>query len=360
MLRLIVLRFLETYFRHRFLNLLPIALMVLAAGAYVATTDSMYISSGTLYVRKESFLATLNAVRNDGFVWNTAANVTLNDIQQLIQTESFVRAVIDETDLSGEMGDPVRAAELIQGYRESVSLFASGENLVQYSVTSKSPELANQLAAATIKVYKSWKLNIDQQESSVAQAFFVEQIGPYREELEQAQAALEDYLDQYPDPVRGDRPLAEQVQIQQYQAAIDTATTRLQGALDKEESARLAMSQAESDVNQSYLVIDAPKLPSGPETSLKQLAIQGLIFVVVGVMLSLTTIGAGALLDRTLRLPIDVRHELELPVLATVGDSKALAKRKKGGQGKRANAVPTEKPATELQLDESPAKSSGD
>lgn len=358
MLRLIVLRFLETYFRHRILYLLPIVLMGAAAGAYLATTDPTYASSGTLYVRKESLLASLNAVRNDGFVWNTAANVTVSDIQQLIQTEAFVRAVIDETDLRSEMADPVRAEEVITAFRESITFSAIGENLVQYEVTFDSPELAGQLAAATVNVYKSWKLNIDQQESTVAQAFFAEQMGPYREELERAQSALEDFLEQYPDPVRGERPLAEQIQVQQFQTAIDTATTRLQGALDKEESARLAMSQAESDVNQSYLVIDAPKAPTEPETSLRQLALQIGIFVAVGVMLSVVAISAGALLDRSLRLPIDVRHELQLPLLAMVVDTTTLKKRKQAGQDKQPKAAPVDKPATELQLDESAAKPS--
>lgn len=360
MLKLVVLRFLETYFRHRFLYLLPIVIMGLAASAYIATTEPQYVSSGTLYVRKESLLSSLNAVRNDGFVWNTAANVAVIDLQQLIQTEAFVRAVIDETDLRNEMGDPVWAGELINTYREVISFSASGENLVQFDVTFDRPQIANQLAAATIKVYKSWKLNIDQQESSIAQSFFADQIGPYRDELELAQAALEDYLDQYPDPIRGERPLAEQVQIQQYQTAIDTASTRLQGALDKEEAARLAMSQAESDVNQTYLIIDAPKLPTEPETSLKQLAIEGGIFVIVGVMLSVVAISAGALLDRTLRLPLDVHHELHLPLLAMVGDSRIRAKGKQGKHGKVAPTTPPEADRPELKLDEQAAKTAGD
>ena len=57
--------------------------------------------------------------------------------------------------------------------------------------------------------------------------------------------------------------------------------------------------------------------------------ISGLIFVVVGVVLSIMGILGGALLDRSHRFAIDVRHTLDLPVLALVPDVAEKKKKKK-------------------------------
>jgi len=356
MVRLVVLRVLENYFRHRWLYLLPIVLMSAVAGAYLYLATPLYLSDGTVYVRKESLLASLNQVRDDGFVWNTAAAVAVTDLQELVRTEAFVRAVIDETDLKAEMADPVRATALIDVYRKQLTVTAIGENLMGFEITFSRPEIAHQLADATIKVYKTWKLNVDQQESTVAQAFFTDLISPLRQELDKARADLDTYLQVNLDPVRGERPLAEQLQIQRYQEVIASVNVRLQSAIEKEESARLAMSQAESDVDQTYLIIDAPKLPTEPETSLRQMAITAVIFVVVGTILSAVAVVGGALLDRSLRMPIDVRHELQLPVLALVADGEKLQKEKNKRRGKQKQAVVPEQPLADLKLEDKPAQ----
>jgi capsular polysaccharide biosynthesis protein len=356
MVRLVALRLLENYFRHRWLYLLPIVLMTAAAGAYLALSKPLYLSEGTIYVRKESLLAALTQVRDDGYVWNTAANVAVTDLQELVRTEAFVRAVFDETDMKAAMADPVQAGALIEWYRQQLTVAAMGENLIRLGITDESPATAHQLADATIRVYKAWKLNVDQQESAVAQAFFTDLISPLQKELDDARAKLDAFLEANPDPVRGERPLAEQLQIQRYQDVITSIDTRLQDAITKEESARLAMSQAESDVDQTYLLIDAPKQPTEPETSLKQMAITAAIFVAVGVILSTVAIIGGVVLDRSLRLGVDVRHELQLPVLAQVADATRLPKVKGKRRGKAAAKESPEPPVADLRLEDKPAQ----
>ena len=359
MIRLALVRFLENYFRHRWLHLLPIALLIGGAIAYVLLSVPTYESTGTLYVRKESLLASLTAVRQDGYVWSTAATVAASDLKELIETESFVRAVINESDLRTQMTDPIVADDLIDKYRRSIEFTALGDNLVKFTVTYDQPQIAYQLATGTVKIYKSWRLNIDKEESRVAQDFFTNVMGPYQTELQNAQAALDDYLVQHPDPVRGERPMAEQVKITQLQDAVRVATERLQSAMEKEESARLAASQAESDVNQTYILVDEPVVPTETATRLKDWVLRVGIFVVVGVILSLVAIGGGTLMDRTLRLPVDVRYELGLPVLARIGDRYSLLERSRRKLGKQNTSTSTDASITELRLEDSTAQSSG-
>jgi capsular polysaccharide biosynthesis protein len=272
-----------------------------------------------LFVQNDTLLSTLVPIGNSGWSWSTPAQITAREMRELLRTEAFVRFAIQRTDLETQMQEgPQVAEETIWEFRNAVSVSEAGDNLVGFSSSHEDPEIAHQIATATIEAYTEWKLNAERQESEVAQAFFAEQLEPYQQELDAARSELEAYLAEHPAPVRGGRPEAEALEIGQLQAAVEEATTRVKETQDKELEARLALSKAESNASQAYTLIDVPKVPTEPNSSLKDLVQKSLIFVVFGVALSGACIVGSMLLDRSFRLPIDVRHGLDLPVLATI------------------------------------------
>jgi hypothetical protein len=103
MVRLVLLRVLESYFRRRFTLLLPILLMSIIAGVSFATQQDVYITSSVLFVKKESFLSELTSIRDSGFSWVTPAQTSANEINQLMGTNAFIRAIIQKTDLEPQM-----------------------------------------------------------------------------------------------------------------------------------------------------------------------------------------------------------------------------------------------------------------
>ena len=331
MVRLVLLRFLESYFRHRWLNLLPVVIMLGVAGASFATATPVYIARGGLYVKKESFLASLTSIRENGFSWVTPAQATVDEIKELQQTDAFVRAVVALTDLEAELSQSTSTGvvRIIGEVRTSVWVQPLGSNLIQVGVVHEQPETARQLAAALIETYLQWKINTAREESVAAQAFFAQLIDKYQTDLDLARQEMQSYLETYPEPIRGDRPPGQVIQIERLQAVTDLAATRLRNALDKDEDARLAMSQAESDARDTYLIIDAPRAPDKPETSSKDALIGGMIFLAAGVALCLFAVVGGVIVDRSFRFPIDVRHATDLPVLAVVPDIKTKRRRRK-------------------------------
>jgi hypothetical protein len=174
------------------------------------------------------------------------------------------------------------------------------------------------MVIATMDAYVQWKINTDYQESIAARTFFDSQLQPYTDQVEKARSDLISYMDQYPDPIRGNRPPEEQIEVGRLQAVLQQAQDRLKSAQDNEESARLTLAKSESVTRQTYLVIDQPEIPREPQVSLKAMLQNVAIFIAVGLFLSLAGIAGGALLDRSLRFPIDVRHGLGLPLLTTV------------------------------------------
>jgi capsular polysaccharide biosynthesis protein len=319
MMRLLLLRFLETYFRHRWLYLLPIALMLAGFAAFLVTARPSYPARGTLYVERQTLLASIATNQQDNIGFATPAQVTVDEFRELMQTDAFVRAIIKPTALEANMNQGVSAQDtLFTDLRKWVWATPVGNNIVEINAMHEKAEVAQQLANTAIQVYLDWRINNDQQESLVAQSFFSSLIDQYTGEVDKARANLQAYLEAHPDPVRGERSTLEKMQIDKLQAAIDDTQNRLQKTQEKEENSRLALKQAEHNVRQKYLVIDQPALPDKNDMSRKRLLISGAIFLVVGLLLATIGVVGGTLLDQSFHYPLDVTYGLALPVLALV------------------------------------------
>jgi hypothetical protein len=217
--------------------------------------------------------------------------------------------------------------EVMSDVRRSVWAQALGDNQVSINAIHSDPELAAQLSNAVINRYVQWQINLDQVQSGAAEDFMDELVITYGTELEAARDALREYLVAHPEPLRGDRTDTEVLEIDRLQGLLSLTGSRYARALEQQEGARLATAQAEADVRQTYFVVDAPRVPTGSTTSLRQMAMDGVVFVLVGVVLAVVAIAGGAALDRSFRFPIDVDYGLGLPVLSVIPDTRPMPSR---------------------------------
>jgi hypothetical protein len=326
MSKIVILRLLDTYFRHRWLYLIPIALMTIAAGIYLYNQQHLYMTSGVIFTEKSSLLSSLTAVDQQGFSWKTPAQETTGQISDLIKTDAFIRAVIKETDLEAEMSKGGSAAQdLIRVIRKDLLVFAVGNNEVQIFATYDDPRVAYQLARATINTFILWNINLDRTDSVTAEVFFQNLIQGYQADVLTAQNALRSYLEVHPKPASGDRPDTETFEIHTLQANLDATSARLAHAAEKAEDARLADVQIESNVRQKYTVVDAPDISNDPAASKRKMAKSAAMFLAAGALLSGFAIVGATVFDQSLRLPVEVSQVLSLPVLAVLSDVSAPA-----------------------------------
>jgi uncharacterized protein involved in exopolysaccharide biosynthesis len=320
MIRLFLLRFFETYFRHRWLYLLPVVILMATGAYYLLNLTPKYVARGVLHVTNQSLLTSLTAVQNnDTNWWITPAQATSNEINELMQTDAFVRAVINYTDLEENMNYGAdQVAQTLRAVRNSIWVYPMGNNQVYINASYEDPPIAYQLVNAIINSYTQWQINTMRSDSQVAKGFFTSLINEYEAELEAARQALKDYYEAHPQPVRGERPPGEQLELDALQSAVNIAASRYTSALEKQENANLAMTQIESDVRQTYVLLDAPILPDKSDLSMRKLAIQFAAFGAAGIVLSIIAVIGAVLLDRSFRLPVDVENRLSLPVLAVV------------------------------------------
>lgn len=320
MARLIILRLLESYFRHRWLYLLPAVLMLgVAAVYYLVIAEPVYIVRGVVYVQRDTLLSSLITVREEPFTASTPAQATADEVDELLQTDAFIRSLIEETDLEPRMSlGRSEVQDTIKDVRDAVWVEPQGNNQLEVAAAHEDPDVAYQLASALVDRYVQWRINAEHKESATATAFFEDLITTYRSELETVRGELESYLEAHPEPFFGERPPNEQLEIRRLESDINLAQSRLAAVLDKEENARLATAQAESNVRNAYFLVDAPAPPVESAFSLRTLARNLIIFGGVGLLLSLLGIVGGAVLDRAPRFPLDVEIPTGLPVLAMV------------------------------------------
>jgi uncharacterized protein involved in exopolysaccharide biosynthesis len=328
MVRLILIRLLESYFHHRWLYLLPILLMMGIATAYIFLQTPLYLAGGVLHVQTDNLINTLTVGSNTNFSWATPAEQKTREISDLLSTDAFVRAIISETDLESQMsGGPDVISSIIDDVRKAVWVTPAGDNQLLVAASYEDPNITYQLVTALVDTYVNWQINVELTESANAQKFFADLAQEYKSDLEIARQEFDNYLLTHTEPERGTRPQIEQIQISRLEGEVNLASERYASSIDKEETARLAIIQAESTIQQSYFLIDAPKVPTSAEVSRKSQVVTAAIFVIIGVIISGIAIVGNALLDRSFRVPLDINQILNLPVLAAVPDvNKALAK----------------------------------
>ena len=330
MVRLFFLRLIETYLRHRFLWLLPIVGMIVFAGLNFVTTKPTYVSLAAVYINKETLLADITALNQGGLAWVTPAQAATDQVKELFETDAFIRSVIQHTDLEKEItADPSKTTDLITATRSSIWVTTLGNNTLVIGASSQKAALAQQLASGAIDVFIQWKINTGKQATTAALSFYKDLVKTYSDEVLTAEDELKKFLDAHPVPVHGDRPPSEAVEIDRLQRQLSSANERFKKAQDNLESSQLSEKVNESEVRQMYLIVDTPNFPAKSTESTKTLLTNSMIYVVVGVVLSIFGIIIGTLVDQAVRFPEDVTIGLELPVFAILPDELEPGNKKK-------------------------------
>lgn len=313
-------RLLDSYFRHPLLHLLPLAVFAVLGVAYVGNIESRYRADGVLLVEGQTFLSSLTQVRGADSGWETPASRTSRQLNSLLQTDAFMSSVV----ANSELADPADlGAGDLQQLRGSIGSWEAGENLVQVWSSHEQAEVAFRLAGATIETLIDWQIDSEVDQSTAAETFLSPLTQQYREELNAAQSELEEYLRANPGPAEGERPATQQIVVDRLTAEVSGASARYADAVAKEENARLATAQVESDVMSRLQLIDEPQLPTAPEGSFRATLVSLAAFLATGGLLTIAAIIAGAAADQTVRFPQDVRRRFDLDIVAVLPDASA-------------------------------------
>ena len=312
-------RIMENYFQHRWIYLSPLLIMAISCAVYFILEKPNYVSEGIISVQSDTLIENVAGIGDDGFNWVTPAQATTDEFSELLQTDAFIRLIIQQTPLEASMDDGEQAIEeTILDAREAIWVVPLGSNQVKLNAEYRVADVAHNLAEGAVNTFIQWQIDSAKQDSISARVFLENLIPEYEADYNAAIEALEGYLLQNPEPLRGNRPALEQLQIDRLQTEVGQAYDRYITAQENLEQIRLQEVIAEGTTRQTYTIVDYPLKPRTPEIYFVDVVTVVAIFVAVGVTLTAIGVIGSTALDRSIRLPIDARYVTDLTVLGVI------------------------------------------
>lgn len=312
----LILRLIDNILRRPIRYLLPIALLGFIGYATASSID-YYRSTGTVAVSETTFLASLTEARADGrSSFRSASEVAAIELNGLLQTDAFTTQVLNAANDEPD-GGPY-TPQTLNALRRSIGLSPASASFLQISSETTSPEASQSLVTALISSFLRWQIDSDIEQSNIAEQFFVDLAASLALEVDSASARLELFLLENPDPVTGDRPTTELLELNELQSELDSASARYEAALANQRQAELATIQTETDIRQGFVTVDQPNLPTEPESRLTSLLIRIILFSVIGVGISVAIAIITTVVDTSVRFPAEIRERLDMDILAVV------------------------------------------
>ncbi len=316
MSRAAVIRLVEAFFRRWPLYLLLLVASVALGIAFVGRSADQYESGAAISVESQSLVTTQSGIRlNANYSYLTPAQFTTQEILGLLATDVFMQSVLERADVEVATEVSAREAQLLD-YRSTLFVFPSSGNIVQLGAVTADPQLSANLTTALIDEFIDYHIGLDIAESGASVEFFAELVDQYEEDVEAARREVDSALVGKDDVE--ELTVSEQLRIERLKAAEAEAVTRYQTAINNLETARLAELQTNTDVEQSYIVLDLPQVPTEPTGRLLNDLMDLAMFGAVGLLAALTAPLVAALVSDRVMFPEDIEINTGLTVTATV------------------------------------------
>lgn len=308
-------RLAEAFFRRWPILLVPIIVLAVL-GAYQATKVSKtFTSAGSLSVVSSTALSQINGNGSQSGGYESIATTTAREINELMGTDAFATTVADNAQLTGALKSGQVTLAQVRSY---VSAGASGDNIVKIGANTPFADLSQKLAQSLVTSYRDHVLSNETGGLTGAVTFLTSELSDAQGKLDAANGALDDFVQQHPSPVSGNRPDEEQLQLSRLNAAVDSAQQSVNSFQDKLNEANLQLRQSQSDIDQRYRVVDTPEIPTAPNATKIQQLVAFMVFLFLGVAIAASMLVVIAMLDHTVRTTADVSSIPGLAVLAAI------------------------------------------
>ena len=325
-----IAKFLETFFRHKLLILLPVLLtpaIVTPAGFYVVRP--YYEANSVVWVGRPTYL---RSVDEDG--WLTPAQAESGRITDALRTRAFVTDVARRTDLASLIGSERGEAQLSDYFGRSVGVAPSGTNHVTIWSRGDQPQLPFQVASALVEAYREKRLSERTEQASLAISYHETRLQAAQGELAKATTDIRRYVAANPrlttiDPSRGAAstaaarmglpPIAIDPQLAELIRRVDAEQREVDSIRSGLDQAQMETSSAIEGQDVSFRVVDEARVPSSPISQRRRLLIFPAAGLVVGLGLGIGLLVALVVADRSVRsihdLPNPVRVVRAVPLL---------------------------------------------
>jgi len=309
-----ITKFLEAFFRHKLLVLLPPVLIPLIVGPYALVTAPIYYESWAgIWVDKPQYLA-----YSDFSPYSSPASQQSNRLVEVMRTRSFITDVAKRTSLAPLVGNSRGEERINSVIGTGFTMIPNGDHLLVLHFKADNPRLAFDMLNAIIDTFKENAATDRVNQASLAISFYQGRLQTAQEELKSTTTSVRQYTAANPNlaslnldragssefllpPQVSDPQLADmmgklksnQAQVEALRAALETAQFDASAGLEGQEL--------------GFQTIDPPQLPTGPTRALRKQLVYPIAGLVAGMALSLVILVLFVAADRS------VRSESDLP-----------------------------------------------
>jgi uncharacterized protein involved in exopolysaccharide biosynthesis len=308
-------RFLTTFFRGRRLYI-PVLLLMLASTVlgtyYLASTQ--YEATARIWVDKPALDSVLDPNAPARYLASPAQQQA-DKLAQLLQTDSFIVAILEDTMASERLTGDTDQDRAIKDARRKLTAVPLGSNTVRITYADSDPVLCQQVVQSTIDQFRARDLTARVEQNAIERQFYQKQLQIYEEQVEAAAKRAEDFQRDHPFP---DPTSPQYLELQGLQRELESARALLNATRTQIEQANAADSLSDTSRQVEFQVLDAPTVPDRPAATLTRLATYLALGLVASFGFILCAVAFATWQDTTIRNADDLQRLTSAPLLDAI------------------------------------------
>lgn len=312
-----MIRYLETFYRHRIVLITPVVL-------------ALAVSLGVALMQPKTYEATAR-------LWTDGSPVTAQDttppqtadqlasvLDELLQTQSFSLAAANRGPLAGSLssasklapGSPALNDLIVSTMHQAASVTSLGPHILAVNFDAAQPAVAAGTAQALVDQFIDDVLATARARSQGAIDFYQSEVTDQATQLKTADAAVVAYLSAHPQlrtAVAVPDPTLAELQRQD-----DLIRQRYDDLLGRLDQARLQLQAQQQPAIAGFRLIDKPEVPSHQKGFLTRIAYASAAGLAVGLLVFALALMSLTLSDSGARRVDDIQGALARRVVATI------------------------------------------
>lgn len=321
-------RIFDALARRRWLFIWPLLIVFVVPAIWAMFAMRTYSADTLVWIDSDTSIA--SALKMQGADINNPQDpieAEADALKQLLQSRSFVTAVVDKTPLRSQMKSAKARSETITYVQENTKVDVVGPNSLKITFSGETPGQAVAVVKAITTNLVDWteKAAVRQSDSTVR--LFTEQVASYSSGLEKAQAAFQDYRRDHPETKKitfkdgaieeSHSSVSREVEAEylRLRLALDAAQDLYDSSVAELGAARVLSSLHKERYVSGLHTLDDPAMPT--TFDLGPMALFDFLALVAAAIIGGLAIAVAEASDKTVRGPGDI-DALDLPVLGVL------------------------------------------